>query len=1783
MPGAPNFSVGAVANNPGAAGLIIEVQAGQGARFAGTPPASGPPYVATVRPTGEPATPGNAEVVTVIAVAGDKLTVERQAENSAARNIKAGDAIFGGTTEGLLRGFRKTSQLAAAAPIPPEWKPEEVVNAGEVRTHAGETLMANPTTGTSFTTGATFGTGVNEGWSLQGLVPAVKHPATWTSTHAWRKRAIVEREGLIWEANEDIAAKAAWDPAKWTNLGITLRHESVWLQEHGVQVGTENGDQSAKCQAAADHAGETRDGATSSISGDPGDVLLGNVALESLGRTLREYTGFASPYNKVYAHLHLPKNTSVHGRRGHNELTFLLAKGCNAIGPLEKANSNSRGYGIALNKFTAASKAVKVLDSVEVTTQDAAPNLRTTTKQVPNLIDLVLAAGPGSIWKSKVYGAVASGILLDCDHFTIFETDIGGWAKLRWATFKKGGGNILVYNCAMVSGFCAGYVEPGAAIGGTSFVLGHWGFSNGPCIYKAACEQNGETFMAGVQLDRVTIEEPARGVFVDDSMESKILKVKVKDTLVSSGGTGPLGGRVRGDVTQPSDAIVKCGGISELTVDGHLFTNSGFEPGTGCCVRASGTVNHCDFGDITEGLKMARALGLPFMRAGGQEDNKANMFDAGGTRLQLAFRTVLGPPAPAPGELPGLPTSIAKYDLLRKVTRVEPNVGPVLGNATIFDSPGALPEGFAMQSATVGPGEEFHMPVAVVPQPIRSTILTRLAHLGTGTADEQTVSTKPTATANFAIGSSGGTLKALTNGFPPTGEFTTGAGTLTYTGITPTEFTGVANPGSKAIEVKTSTSLLLVQWPLNPRGQTTTLVAPLDLGTGATPPLFLRIAQMNTEKIKAANLSSVADFPLTGGVAYAGGSLFHYKKGVPIPTTALASETGADAHRLQILDAANFPAGATYEAVKFQLTGQAASKWTEGEFTISFTWKGVVYTTELIKVFRKVSVIPPPSQTLGAYTLPAAGGIVEASSTAGFPATNGWIQIGNSEPLKYTKISGNIFEGVTGGTGTYPAGSAITVPTTSAEELAAFVEQAEGPAGQELPVASVAASGGATTSILGQTITLSFQGGLTGLVRDLTATLTNFQQGNGVSVLKEPLGLVRLGAGTQATYAGVKNSEIPTTTTVGAEVKVGDRQMKVASIAGLPARFGAVRVVVGGVTQDLQYASAEVVEGVALIKNIAKEGEVGAVTHNIPIGTTVKGFPELTDVIMPVPNVPKGAVVLLEGSPAELRGLSGGTAKGGVATKAKLLRAAQVNSLLGFSANGGAFRIEPEAGKTVTCYYQGVYSEPEAKTRYIGPEAAANVIPAIVGVGSHALLPGEGTALIPVVRASPAGTSNIEVHYTGKSEVTTALVAQVAFPLAEAAKGKLEVTTLTNLPTRGWLRFGNTEIQYTGTETSGGKFFLTGVTEGNGTFAAATVLSMETLTGCTLTKGAASTYKIKPGAAIGVALSTPRNYLVGVSCATGFTNSEGVAVAIASGKTVTDLCVFPIAGSSGYPAGPASVISGNSAQIPYEMIVSQSGGEVPEETTEEPEGEEEPNPEFNAEAQAALAENLIRAYLVVNNNSLITGGPPQGKAAIGGTVLTAAVTKLLTGGVTALQVSSIDGFRSSGWLRIGAAEVHYNDVADLHTRLTKPVTLGGTITINVQSTEGFPATNGFIKLGTTIYKYAKTVVGKFEGVETGGASGTIAEGSTVKIRPEFLELSEATLDLSFVIGQPVTPAMARTVTADQVVRARFSASPRNSDGDKGVLEPVSGPGDTAGYKVGSVAGPDEGGVVVIEI
>lgn len=81
------YSLVATAPSPATTGTSLTVTASDGTKFPATP------FNATIWPTGVQPTAANAEIVTVTGLAGDVLTIVRQAEGTSARTVIVGDQI----------------------------------------------------------------------------------------------------------------------------------------------------------------------------------------------------------------------------------------------------------------------------------------------------------------------------------------------------------------------------------------------------------------------------------------------------------------------------------------------------------------------------------------------------------------------------------------------------------------------------------------------------------------------------------------------------------------------------------------------------------------------------------------------------------------------------------------------------------------------------------------------------------------------------------------------------------------------------------------------------------------------------------------------------------------------------------------------------------------------------------------------------------------------------------------------------------------------------------------------------------------------------------------------------------------------------------------------------------------------------------------------------------------------------------------------------------------------------------------------------------------------------------------------------------------------------------------------------------------------------------------------------------------------------------------------------------------------------------------------------------
>jgi hypothetical protein len=102
-----NFAVSsvAVAPSPAASGTSLTVATGEGARF----PAA--PFNGTVCPAQALATPANAEIVRVTAIAGDVLTIVRAQEGTTARAMAIGDLIAATITAKTVTDIERPADL----------------------------------------------------------------------------------------------------------------------------------------------------------------------------------------------------------------------------------------------------------------------------------------------------------------------------------------------------------------------------------------------------------------------------------------------------------------------------------------------------------------------------------------------------------------------------------------------------------------------------------------------------------------------------------------------------------------------------------------------------------------------------------------------------------------------------------------------------------------------------------------------------------------------------------------------------------------------------------------------------------------------------------------------------------------------------------------------------------------------------------------------------------------------------------------------------------------------------------------------------------------------------------------------------------------------------------------------------------------------------------------------------------------------------------------------------------------------------------------------------------------------------------------------------------------------------------------------------------------------------------------------------------------------------------------------------------------------------------------
>ncbi len=99
------YSTVATAPSPATSGTSLVVSSGHGTRF----PAA--PFNATIWPTGEIATPANAEIVRVTAISTDTLTITRAQESTSARTVIVGDQIAATITAKTLTDVEAGTNL----------------------------------------------------------------------------------------------------------------------------------------------------------------------------------------------------------------------------------------------------------------------------------------------------------------------------------------------------------------------------------------------------------------------------------------------------------------------------------------------------------------------------------------------------------------------------------------------------------------------------------------------------------------------------------------------------------------------------------------------------------------------------------------------------------------------------------------------------------------------------------------------------------------------------------------------------------------------------------------------------------------------------------------------------------------------------------------------------------------------------------------------------------------------------------------------------------------------------------------------------------------------------------------------------------------------------------------------------------------------------------------------------------------------------------------------------------------------------------------------------------------------------------------------------------------------------------------------------------------------------------------------------------------------------------------------------------------------------------------
>jgi hypothetical protein len=800
-----------------------------------------------------------------------------------------------------------------------------------------------------------------------------------------------------------VGGAAVEDDSTNKRTRVRIVNEKVWLQHEGVVFGgtQTNTERREKIQAALDKASTAYlTGGKGVVSGEPGSYYL-------KGSTERSGYPLEAPLSPtVAACLHIPTGVLFEGvgaygvgSSGGCQITFETPPGAGGFliacknAPITWSGPLVRGWNIR--------------------TSVATPGSFGETKTPPALPDGILLPG-GFVEKVVIEGNLRAAIAVAGNHAIVRDGYLSAWASLAFIDGASAGDNSFE-NLSLNGAFCS-VVQLGERINGV-FRRCHLGYGGGPHFYYPGSESGGQPFIEGLLLDNTSHEGGGGGLMVDDNMFGDISDVEIRFPQVGANNDGPLYTPGIGDPSQPKDALIKAANIEGVEVVGPLpfLKTCGFDETNGCVVRSSGTVRDCDFGEIGNAWRKARALGKPFMRIGGSGSQHRNVghLDVipgrNGGGVEVIFKTLTG--------------TVAVGDVLRRA-----HVGGLSKfsgayRAKQFDAVDGVVDGVAMRSGVSGD----HIPV-VPPNPrTPSVVRVNSAHLG-GQADSagsQTVP-PPTKTGSTTLAAAlnlgaGGIIPKLrqAQGTEPTamplttlGDLPTGGGLVSVeTAIfsyTSAEVDGKGIPWLKGVALVAGTGFFQAGTPLGLVAKVASLT-----GFGSAPFGGLKAGSVYT---------TYRGVKEVGGVKYVYGIS-------PTGTGLLAEGTAVvdcSVHRVTGF-MEGYPSGPASAFCSNNNAQWRYEKFVEDLTLISSQNERAGY---FIDISRTSGTTPGSQYAVVAGTLVNAevtlpSGTITVVSTAGFPSS-GTLR-GGTQEVKYTGITGTTFTGCTLGTGTFTVGQPITL------------------------------------------------------------------------------------------------------------------------------------------------------------------------------------------------------------------------------------------------------------------------------------------------------------------------------------------------------------------------------------------------------------------------------------------------------------------------------------------------------------------------------------------------------------------------------------------------------------------------------------------------------------------------------------------------------------------------------------------------------------------------------------